>query len=502
MSALPDPVSRSYPALAARLRNSLGNAKAEDIERAATRLYASLRSTGLANAVVLAMYGGGKDSSFMLAAARYMQLCLRRLHGESFLLRVASNRHAGMPSAVLRNIDRVYRALGLYGDPDAELLLIDGDSVSFFDPNRPLPQAVRHQNRLDILMSGHRCQGDPRPTFCNRCNLSMENGLALAIGYGRHATVVLTGDSPSEQKKYQAWARHASRKLGCQPGEGAPGLRTFLHDLDQIGGRLAEDIFGPASSDSAAHRVAVDAVHADPLFFSIYEDTTYRAGDHWQLITGFLGFRFDEIAFSFTESDCANPGVMAHLNGLRHERLLGSDYAAGIREYENFAVGLMRKKEFPEHLIATVRKRYATPSGIARMRRLMDGYAREAFDLSEQQLVCMIFSPFAGEGRHLREYLTSEHPRLARCEGQIRRLLSGEIDPREARGLDEVLTRISGLDSDHRRILFRAPLVPTRQPGAASDNPISIILSRDPHKAVIERRTADGQIVRELISGR
>jgi len=50
-------------------------------------------------------YGGGKDSSYTLAFVRAMQLILFRVHGSTFQLRVATNRHAGMPRAVLENVD-------------------------------------------------------------------------------------------------------------------------------------------------------------------------------------------------------------------------------------------------------------------------------------------------------------------------------------------------------------------------------------------------------------
>ena len=71
----------------------------------------------------------------------------------------------------------------------------------------------------------------------------------------------------------------------------------------------------------------------DPLFFNIYQDTAYEAGAHWALLTEFMHFRFDELMFSFSESDCGNPTLMAHIRGLRAETLLQRSYAEGIREY-------------------------------------------------------------------------------------------------------------------------------------------------------------------------
>jgi hypothetical protein len=70
-----------------------------------------------------------------------------------------------------------------------------------------------------------------------------------------------------------------------------------------------------------------------------------------EMLTGFLGFRFDDLAFSFTESDCGNPALMAHLRGLKAERLFRRSYDEGMAEYIAFALDLMRRKDFPPQLV-------------------------------------------------------------------------------------------------------------------------------------------------------
>ena len=484
------------------LRESLGEAISAELESCACRLREMLLARGtVAGSVVLAMFGGGKDSTFMTAAARYIHLYFEHRYGETFVLRVASNRHSGMTTAVTKNIDRVYRGLGMYDDPGVELLMVNGTSISAFDPTERHVRSLRIRDRLDVLMSGHRCQGDARPTFCNRCNLSMENSVALAIGFGAPADVVLTGDSPLEQRRYLAWVRTVTRKMGNAPAQGNPGLRTFLLDLEQINRHLATNIYGPGACEVDAHHIAVEAVRTEPLFFSVYEDTSYSAGDHWQLLLA-LGFEFDEIAFAFSESDCGNPALMAHLHGLRNERLLKNSYADGIREYVRFAVQLMRRKEFPEHLVSWILRRYKTSEDIGRMRALMDRYALENFDLSEAQLVCMVFSPFVEEGKFLFDYLTSEHPGQLSWESQIRDVLAGKHEEADIGKIVNFLQRISGLDLPHLRRLFQSSLVRTRDVNGSGSDLISIILRNDPHKAIVEHLGQHGQMVREIITGR
>ena len=201
----------------AELRAAMPAANLEAARRCSIRLKDALPDPGrLERNLVLVAFGGGKDSTYMLAFVRAMQLILFRAHGATFRLRVATNRHAGMPRAVLENIDRAYRALRLSADPGCELLLIDGDEVTAFDVAAPQRDHVVRRNRLDILMTGHRTFADGRPTFCNACNLSVVNSFGLAASYGDGADIIVTGDSQQEQRQYARW-------VGARPPAHAAG---------------------------------------------------------------------------------------------------------------------------------------------------------------------------------------------------------------------------------------------------------------------------------------
>jgi hypothetical protein len=487
------------------LRTAMPPANMESALRCSARLQAVLPDPRrLERNLVMVAYGGGKDSSYTLAFVRAMQLIMYRVYGGTFRLRVATNRHAGMPRAVLENVDREYRALGLSDDPDCELLLIDGHEVSSFDVNAPQREHVIRRNRLDILMTGHRTFADGRPTFCNACNLSVVNSFGLGAAYGEGADLIITGDSPEEQREYAVWVGRLARRLdpGARGAKGT-GLGRFLSRADQIAQSYFADIYGEDAADTIAERRVTTQVPERLRFFSIYDDTAYTARDHMELLTGFLGFRFDDMAFSFTESDCGNPALMAHLRGLKCERVFGRSYAEGLAEYVSFALGLMRKKDFPPELIERMRQRYAGPDAASRMRQVAGGYALETFALTEEQLICMAYSPFAGKGAGLAEFFRREHPALAGRVGEIGALLAGggAGDP----ALAAALTRISGLELRQLRVLYGSPV---RQLGAAGQagagtEVIDAVLAGDPHKAVIRTRHApDGPDTLEQISGR
>ncbi|MPZ26587.1 MAG: PqqD family protein [Micromonosporaceae bacterium] len=435
-----------------------------------------------------------------MAFVRAMQLILDRVNGSTFRMRVVTNRHAGMPRAVLVNVDRAYAALRLDADPDCELLLVDGNEVAPFDVDAPQRDHVIRRNRLDILMTGHRTFADGRPTFCNACNLSVVNSFGLAASYGDGADVFITGDSQQEQRQYALWVGRLARRLAppTKPSQGN-GVGRLLSHIDRLSQVYFTDIHGPGAAADVIEQRRVSSDVPDRLqFFSIYADTQYAAGDHLELLTGFLGFTFDDLAFSFTESDCGNPALMAHLRALKCERVFGRSYAEGMAEYVEFALGLMRRKDFPPDLVELMRARYEGPGAVSRMRGAADDYARETFGLTEEQLVCMAFSPFAGNGSGLAEFLQREHPGLLGRAVEIHALLADESEP--AGELAAELERISGLELAQLRVLYRSSL---RTPGQAGTDVIETVLVGDPHKATIRtRHTKDGPSTLEQISGR
>jgi hypothetical protein len=469
-------------------------------EHCAQRLHAILPDQHqLSNNTVMVAYGGGKDSSYMLAFVRMVQLLLYGRHQATFRMRVVTNRHAGMPRAVMENIDRCYRQLFLHHDPDCELLLIDGDEVHSFELDLPLPESLIRRNREDILVTGHRTQADARPTFCNACNLGMINAYGVASRHGSGVDIIITGDSRREQRAYSIWINRLAQQFDLRP-EGS-GFGAFLSTANRIATRYFRDIH-VVPARVRARRINPE-LNKPLQIFSIYEDTGYAAGDHWSLLVDYLGFQFDDLAFSFTESDCANPALMAHLRGIKCERVYGRSYREGIDEYVRFATGLMEQKEYPAHLIETMRQRYADELGVHERRIAINNFALQAYGLSKVQLVCMVVAPFTERGRNLEVFLKREHPVLAHYGKAIHSLLQQEGPPADAMDikLARCLQGISGLELSQMRMLYASEFsIGTHE---APRTILAAVLQRDPHKAVIETRHApNGPVVHEILSGR
>ncbi|WP_433654514.1 hypothetical protein ACQPW1_27660 [Nocardia sp. CA-128927] len=450
----------------------------------------------LADYKVMVAYGGGKDSTYVVAFVRAVQLHLQLEHGETFLMRVANMRHAGVISAVMENIDRVYSALGLLDDERVELLTIDHTEIRRFRVDLPLPDKLVAINRLDVLMNGHRSAGDGRPTFCNSCNLAVADFYGRAAWWRGGVDAIMTGDSRREQALYAAWILRLAKGIGIDVQRKGMTFQDLLSALRGVGDAYFRELFGDDQHEPAEREVAVGDRSVQPTFVSIYDLVSYRVHDHWDLIVDFLGFRFDDLAFSFTESDCANPTLMAHLRGLRVEYVEGRTYQAGITEYLEFAETMMRRKEMPDSLIALALGRYDSPEKIVKQREVAATYAENAFGLGEDELVAMVFSPFTNEGARLAEFVERCHPERVAEIPALHAALRAEPGSDSAAGW---LAEVSGLSISHLRTLYRSSLVDF----AAGDTVMARVRAGDPHKSQVH--TVDprsGLPALELISGR
>ena len=485
--------------LYARLTSYLSDVEMDGIRVAGQRLVEAAGGVDrLPDYKVMVAYGGGKDSTYVVAFVRAVQLSLQLSHGRTFTMRVANMRHAGVPTAVMENIDRVYRTLDLLGDKRAELLTVDHTQVRPFRVDLRLPDSLRAINRLDVLMNGHRAAGDGRPTFCNSCNFAVADFYGRVAWWDGGVDAVMTGDSRREQLLYSVWIMRLAAACGLDVAEARrTGFQGVLTALRGIGETYFRELFGEDSTAELAEReIAAGTRTSQPEFISIYDLVSYHVHGHWDLIVDFLGFQFDDLAFSFTESDCANPTLMAHLRGLRAQYVTRRSYEEGITEYLHLAESLMRKKEMPENLIQLALARYDSPEKIAQRRRIAADYALDAFDLTEAALVAMVVSPFTNEGERLRVFLDRCHPEMAGRADELHAVLRGESeDPDLVAWLEEV----SGLALAHVRTLYRSSLVDFEH----QESMIARVRAGDPHKARVQ--TVDprsGERTADLISGR
>lgn len=498
---LSDPLYDRRPILEPGLLEALGSRGTEEALRFAGTIVRTLqqRSRALENAQVMAAYGGGKDSSYLLLFVRAVQQLLLAEHGKTFTLVIATYTQSGMTPAVFRNISRCFDRLGITGDERVLVkTVVEGQAVDF-SPRNPIPRPTQLRDRAGILMAGHQTQGQARPTFCHRCNFDMV-AMMKTVAVQLQVDVVVTGDSSREQAQYVVWTDWTSRQLGLdRPGRDFLGV---LDGVDSIARTVDTKIHGTEQPHAAA-----DVRDLPPVYLSAFQFTAYDAGSHRAALR-YVGFRFDPDTFVGTESDCVNPLLMFHLRGMRAERVLGIGYDQGAREYIRLWQELMRAKNIPLDLVARFLSRFTGPNGIALRRADAERFAQFAYELSEAALVAMVFSPFASQGRNLQAWLEAEIPELARNVDAIREAIATQQETYATNTLCEI-TNLSLRQMHH---LWNCELVTPlyKKPGDAefrresgSGTPIAVLLIRDPHQVEITTRlTPDGPEVLEILSGR
>lgn len=274
-------------------------------------------------------------------------------------------------------------------------------------------------------------------------------------------------------------------------------LTGVLKVIDTIGQAYYHELYGDGEDSPRANRsIAVPEKANAPAFITIADLVSCKADEHWNLLTEFLDFRFDDLSFSFSESDCANPLLMAHMRGLTAQYLQERNYADGIAEYLELATSLMRRKQMPPRLIDQALSAYAGRARIETRRELASGFAQEGFGLNETQLVCMLFSPFVNQGDGLESFLRRCHPGMLVALPDLHKVLSGSTAPDQVM---QWLVDISGLSLQSLQNLYGKQRVNFDDPHSI----IARIRAADPDKRrIMTVDPATGQAVVEMLSGR
>jgi hypothetical protein len=448
---------------------------------------------------VMVPFSGGKDSAYTVALLRAAQLSIAGRSPATFSLRIANMRHIGMTPAVMDNIHRTYSALFLHDDPRVELLVIDNQAVRLFEPGLPLSHECREQNRSDMLLNGHVSAGDGRTTFCNSCYLGIAEFFERATTWGRGVDAVVSGDSRKEQKQYITWVMRLAPPTAYRFADwGNQNFNGMLNIIGSISQAYHQELYGNDSEPDRPLLVASGLTKKSlvPAFITISDLIPSDAEEHWKLLTEFLGFRFEDLAFSFSESDCANPLLMAHMRGLKVQYVQGRSYAEGVGEYLQLAKALMRRKHMPQRLIDQAMSAYADEGRINARRALAASFAQEGFGVSEAQLICLLFSPFVNEGLELEAFLRRLHPGMLVALPDLHKALQGSAAPEQVL---QWLGDISGLTLAGLQSLYRKKRVDFADQASI----IARVRAADPDKKqVMSVDPQSGIAIAEIISGR
>ena len=109
---------------------------------------------------------------------------------------------------------------------------------------------------------------------------------------------------------------------------------------------------------------------------------------------------------------------MAHLRGLQAECLRELHYEEGVEEFLGQARSYLRRRQVPEELM--------NPLLSHETRALSSSHAQQFFGLDENQLICLLFSPFIHHGERLEGYLRQCHPGMLVALPELHKVLQGK----------------------------------------------------------------------------
>ncbi|MCL6591379.1 MAG: hypothetical protein K6U80_15670 [Firmicutes bacterium] len=462
-----------------------------------------LKSKSIDEIRVLIGFGGGKDSSWVISFLRTAQLLCQKKYNKTFAIDVVTMIHLGMPFQVFENIDAVYSKLQMYNQDNITLNIYSYGSIGSFQKNNNLPENIKRLLREDILVFANKCFADPRPTFCYSCNFHMVNSFISNIR--KDTCFILSGDSKEELTFYEDWLKtlFSRYRIGGESSE--LNLKQGILNFINFEKKVLEDIF-PDEDDVLSRIPKIDKtiIPSDIKFIIIHNYTQYQVDAHKDFLYKFLGFKLHKETLNFSESDCRYPLVMAHIRGISAEES-GRGYEQGIKEYLQLGNSLMRSKSFPEQIIQEVNSRYS-PDNIEYMRRITESYLNDELNISNQQLVCAIYSPFPEHALNLHQFLAKKYPEMLERETQIRAALAGENTSKDQDIID-FLEKVSGLRLQYLQKIYKSnivyPLIINETACTkTSDCILEVIREKDPHKKQIEYILNDGREIKEIITGR
>ena len=365
------------------------------------------------------MYGGGKDSGIMLAGARAIQLLIKKDLGVAPELRVCIGEHSGMVDGVYQNIANAITVLELENDPTVDVVWINRNQARNEQvlPTQ-VPKPVQEFLRKTIVQNGHLFSGAGRRTFCDSCNLGLGQWISTALAFKNGADVFMTGDNKNETSaQIDGSVPEMQRDLGIHSAVGKRQTRAqnnFVR-LEDIGKKHTELMFGPDAERMGYQYLSVPEKTQFMPFFG-ENGVSNEIGKRFEFLKDFLNMDYSTLAFSFTESDCGNPALMCHIYALISELAYGdkgATYADGVRMFLDYIMPKVEEKKFPPEFIKELRKRYENEEAISQTRKSVENYAHNAYGLSPDNIVAMVFAPFTQKACNLKRYLDylSKKPR-------------------------------------------------------------------------------------------
>lgn len=375
---------------------------------------------------------GDRRSAHALACVRAAQLIIARRSRCTFSLRVAAARLAGVGSHALENCERSFNALFLHDDPRVRLLMVEEGQVVPFDIRRPQPRLG--EEREGFLLFGHMSGAHPHCLLGSRHHLALADALGKVLEADSEISAMVCAVPSRERHRYLAWARGCLRRAGLPTGS---PLQTCARTLAGGLGHLHRDLLRRMQgTDQGQPSLRHCVSWATPLQLIAVDELLHDLSAP-QRLDGMLGHREGWADGMPALAASSDPGLVAHLQGLRGEHFCQRGYEEAFNGY------VWRMRGTAPEIVAP---------GWETVRSEATAYFEQAFDLGDPELACLLYAPFTARGQRLDYFLRRCHPAMRVALPYLHRALQGRECPR---AVEKWLMTNSGLDMAQLQRLYR-----------------------------------------------
>lgn len=404
---------------------------------------------------VLVVHEGGKECAYTLAFLRAAQLSIAGRTPETFVLRIAVLRQPRVTAKVMERIQTQCNELFVYDDPRVELLLVDETQVRRLDKHipvafEPLPSVM---DRTQILMSGHVCGGVPRATFFYGDLLSRAKLYWRACEWGEPVDALIDRRPSEHLGRYSQWIHqvalqqgHGFTKLYSQGFDSAVKLCSKLDD------DFKQWLNLPVPLKPTCSRNACNEVNVINVFDCLSYETDILSSQVLMFVEGNWNIKVLDVE----EPQAAVVLLSAHLQGLRGVCDLGVEYHIGVHDFlRKAATDNQANERYKGQLIKQLVSNFNTPKRIDNLRQTITLYLAELHGVTDEHLMCFLYSPFTDQASGLERFLQQCYPEKQPAQHALRQALLGTGAVSEADV--EWLESVSGLPLSSLQVLFNMP---------------------------------------------
>ena len=300
-----------------------------------------------------------------------------------------------------------------------------------------------------MLMFGHLVDASPEALLGSRLHLELAAAVGFALQAHTPADVLITAIPACQRRRYLAWARRSLRLAGERGSHAVHQcLATLAQGLSRLHGSIglpSGALAGPTSA-SVPQSTPVRLIAIDDLLPPLLEE---------QQLDLMLGCRFEGGQDAWPLAAFVEPLAPAQLQEL-HARSL-------------------------EPQASRPALRLAGQPGANKRRDVHQLQFGRAYGINQIQQVCLLFSPFARQGKNLGRFLQCWHADMLVALPYLHRALQGKPCPEAVKNW---LVNTSGLPLGQLRLIYGGGLP------LASWRLMSHLARRDVQLRLLPRRAA------------